>query len=468
VNVTGLTLTGAAAGNYSLASSSAATTANITSRALTITANHASKPYDGAAYTGGNGVTYVGFASGETNTDLIGALAFGGTSQGAINAGSYTLVPSGYSSGNYAFSYVNGALTISQVTLLVTADDTARLYDEVNPTFTASYAGFVNSEGTEVISGFVIVSTAATNGSDAGTYALEVDASFLAADNYSFATSNGVLTINPVSLTGTVTSSANPSPTGSNVTFTATLAAVAPGSTTPSGTMQFYVDGSAFGAPRTLSSGSATLTTNSLTHGLHTISAAFLGNVNYNATSNSLAAAQLINRAPTAGTDTLATRENTPVNAAAFKLLLNDSDADSDSLTVTAVSAASAQGGTVALSGVTVTYTPPTDYSGADSFTYTVTDSFGGTNTGTVNVTVNPASGGPERVVSNEVLPDGNQHLVFAGIPGFSYVVQATTNLSPAVWVNLSTNTAGASGLFNYNDLNATNYSMRYYRSVSH
>ena len=59
-------------------------------------------------------------------------------------------------------------------------------------------------------------------------------------------------------------------------------------------------------------------------------------------------------------------------------------------LTVTAVSASSAQGGTVSLSGTTITYSPPADYFGPDSFTYTATDN--GTpnesTVGTVNVDV--------------------------------------------------------------------------------
>jgi hypothetical protein len=87
--------------------------------ALTVTANAASKTYDGLAYTGGSGVAYSGFVNSETSAVLGGALAYSGTSQGAINAGSYLITPGGYTSGNYAIRYIDGALTVNAATLTV-------------------------------------------------------------------------------------------------------------------------------------------------------------------------------------------------------------------------------------------------------------------------------------------------------------------------------------------------------------
>ncbi|MEO6031027.1 MAG: filamentous hemagglutinin N-terminal domain-containing protein [Burkholderiaceae bacterium] len=80
--------------------------------ALTVTAHAASKTYDGAAYSGGNGVTYGGLVNGETSAVLGGALGYTGSSQGAVDVGSYVLTPQGLSSGNYQLSYVDGALSI--------------------------------------------------------------------------------------------------------------------------------------------------------------------------------------------------------------------------------------------------------------------------------------------------------------------------------------------------------------------
>ena len=64
-----------------------------------------------------------------------------------------------------------------------------------------------------------------------------------------------------------------------------------------------------------------------------------------------------MNDAPVAVDDGgYATPFGTPLAIAAAALLLNDSDADGDTLTVTGVGAAT--GGTVALAGGTITYTP--------------------------------------------------------------------------------------------------------------
>ena len=85
---------------------------------------------------------------------------------------------------------------------------------------------------------------------------------------------------------------------------------------------------------------------------------------------------------------------------------VNDSPGPSNesgqSLSVTAVSATSVQGGAVVLSGGTITYTPPAQHNGPDSFSYTVTDN-GTTNgaadplsaTGAVNVTVTAVNDAP-------------------------------------------------------------------------
>lgn len=111
------------AGNYTITYQNGSLT--ISPAALTATANNASKTYDATAYTGGNGVTYSGFVNSETAAVLGGLLAYGGTSQGAVSVGNYTIIPSGLTAGNYAISYVNGALTISAaVTPPATPDPT--------------------------------------------------------------------------------------------------------------------------------------------------------------------------------------------------------------------------------------------------------------------------------------------------------------------------------------------------------
>src|SRR5207244_2956957 len=71
---------------------------------------------------------------------------------------------------------------------------------------------------------------------------------------YSASTSSATpYTVNPASTTTSVGSDVNPSLAGQMVTFTATIAAVSPGAGTPSGTVQFKIDGSNAGSPATVS-----------------------------------------------------------------------------------------------------------------------------------------------------------------------------------------------------------------------
>src|SRR5207247_9955400 len=85
-------------------------------------------------------------------------------------------------------------------------------------------------------------------------------------------------TVTTANTTTTISSSANPSYFGDPVRFTAT---VSPSAAT--GTMQFKIDGTNFGAAATLSGGSAAGDfIASLTVGSHTIAAVYSGDGNYN------------------------------------------------------------------------------------------------------------------------------------------------------------------------------------------
>ncbi len=109
----GLSLDGLYSGQQGYDISYADTTLTIDKAALSITANDASKTYDGLAFNGGNGVSYSGLVNGEGVGVLGGTLVYGGSAQGAINNGSYAISTSGLTSGNYAITFVDGTLTIS-------------------------------------------------------------------------------------------------------------------------------------------------------------------------------------------------------------------------------------------------------------------------------------------------------------------------------------------------------------------
>ena len=90
------------------------------------------------------------------------------------------------------------------------------------------------------------------------------------------------------------------------------------------------------------------------------------------------------NDPPVAVADNATTLENTPVT---IDVMNNDYDPDGDTLTV--VSATNGTNGSVTNNGSNVTYTPALNFTGTDSFNYTISDGNGGTDTATVNVTVN-------------------------------------------------------------------------------
>ena len=80
---------------------------------LTVTANNAGTTYSGSEFSGGTGVTY----SSTPNANLLGTLRYSGTSQGAVNAGSYAITPGGLYSNQqgYIITDVSGTLTINQL-----------------------------------------------------------------------------------------------------------------------------------------------------------------------------------------------------------------------------------------------------------------------------------------------------------------------------------------------------------------
>ncbi len=91
-----------------------------------------------------------------------------------------------------------------------------------------------------------------------------------------------------------------------------------------------------------------------------------------------------VNQPPVATDDTATVPFDSTNNK--IDVLANDDDPDEDPLTITGVTAASH--GITSTDGDYVYYTPTTGYSGADSFTYTIDDGNGGTDTGAVSITV--------------------------------------------------------------------------------
>ncbi len=116
--------------------------------------------------------------------------------------------------------------------------------------------------------------------------------------NFTASTSPAVTqVVSQAGSTTTTLSNLNPSTYGQNVTFTATVAATAPGAGTPTGTVQF-LDGATSLGTITLAGGKANLSIATLTGGSHSITAVYSGDTNFSG-STSPALTQVVNTAPT-------------------------------------------------------------------------------------------------------------------------------------------------------------------------
>ncbi|MEM7478096.1 MAG: Ig-like domain-containing protein [Planctomycetota bacterium] len=93
---------------------------------------------------------------------------------------------------------------------------------------------------------------------------------------------------------------------------------------------------------------------------------------------------------PNAEDDSLTLDEDTQGSVA---VLDNDSDPDGDSLTIQSFTQGS--NGAVAISGNDLVYTPNANFNGSDSFSYTINDGSGNTDSATVAVTVTPVNDNP-------------------------------------------------------------------------
>ncbi len=378
-----------------------------------------------------------------------------------LGAGTVTVGASQPGDTNYlAATPVNQSFTVTQAVLTVTANNTNRIYGATNPVFTASYSGFVNGDTAAVLSGSPSLTTSATTNSQVGTYVITNSSGTLSSTNYSFSFINGQLTVAQANSALAVSTSSNPSPTGSNVTFTATVTAVSPGAGTPTGTVNFRINGSIIGSGA-LSGGAATFTTNNLAHGTNTVVAEYAGDVNFIGTTNSLTPNQVINTPPVAGNVTITRNPALSVKVRLSTLLANASSPDGDTLNIS-VSPTSASNATVAVSGDWVFYTPQAGFTNADSFTYTVTDGFGGSATGTVTVAIQVDNSQSQNLTVTN-LANGSFFINGSAIPNYTYCLQYSVTNAPFTWQGLASMTADGTGKFVYTD---TNSPPRFYRST--
>jgi len=241
-----------------------------------------------------------------------------------------------------------------------------------------------------------------------------------------------------------LTSSANPSAYSSSVIFTATVQTNGLTAAAATGSVVFYTTNGII-STNVLSGGSASsLTIVSLPRGTNLITASYSGDGNYLGSTNTLS--QVVTNHPPVATNIV--MGALAGVSASLKIIAGKNaptDADGDRLWVSTVQTPSGQGGSVATDGTNVVYTVGSAFAGLDTFTYTVSDGFGGS--ANALVTVNVITNGPNQNQIGGRLAGGQAVLNFLGIPDSAYALEQTHALFPANWKPLWTNISDGAGL---------------------
>ena len=307
---------------YSQTVNPASTTTTLTSSAYPST--YSQTVVFTATVTGGGGTPTGAVAFKDDGTDITGCAAqslnAGGQatcSTSALAVGLHANITAGY----HGDSNFNGSSSAAYSQTVNRAGTTTTLSSSANPsvigqavTFTATVNGasptgvVTFKDGGTNVTG--CVNLASSGGSAVcqvaspvfGTHAITADYSGDASNQ----ASSGLFphVVNKASTTTSMIASVNPSLVGNIVTFTVTVSTVAPGSGTPTGTVDFYEitvpSASNRSARRTAASpalvgGQATFSASGLTVGAHNLQAQYSGDANYSA-SNSAAYPQTVNQ----------------------------------------------------------------------------------------------------------------------------------------------------------------------------
>jgi len=233
-------------------------------------------------------------------------------STSSLTTGSYTITAT------YSGDSNNNTSTSTPITQVITAEASTTLLTSNMPTVPYGTTGVIF---TATVSGSLGTPTGTVqfqdNGANIGTpitisggvaqFALAptqflpgnhpITAVYSGDSTYAPDTSNTVFeTINKLTPTFSISSSANPSIYGNSVIFFGTASGT---QGTPTGTVQFVIDGTNYGAPITLVAGSSQTSTSALIAGTHTVSANYSGDTIYNSATSSLSPILTVSKANT-------------------------------------------------------------------------------------------------------------------------------------------------------------------------
>jgi hypothetical protein len=284
----------------------------------------------------------------------------------------------------------------------------------------------------------------------------------LAGNYFAVATASGgsttssvvTLTVKLLSPGVTLTSSGNPSGFKDAAQFTAQLAP-----TNVTGSVQFLTNGAAFDT-KPLTAGFAVSTNiSTLPRGTNTITAIYSGDANNYSATNTLL--QIVTNHPPTAADAFYSRlAGYPLGIAVANLATNWNDVDGDIVSLATIGV-STNGVTVTNSAGTLIYFDTNNVD--DRFACVISDGAGGTNFQIVHIVIVLTNTVPNIAVMTG--GPNNLTLRLGGAPGDIYILETTTNLvSASSWQPVATNTPGTNGVWQFTDMQATNFNHRFYR----
>jgi len=334
-------------------------------------------------------------------------------------------------------------LVVTPAILGIVANNTNRFYGATNPIFTYTAIGFVNGDTTNLLGGAPSLTTGATTNSPAGSYIITNSIGTLSATNYIFSLTNSMLTVNQAGTSVSLSSSSQTNGYRGGVTFTASLPSTATGNVT------FKTNNAALSTSNLVSGITQSLTITNLPRGTNLITAEYAGDANYLGSTNTLNQV-VTNHPPVVTTWTLLRPAGSNLLIALSEMATNWTDADGDALSLTSLTVQSTNHVNLQVlnwitnqDGVSITnfanaYIGYTNAVGTnDQLSYTISDGYGGSTTGFINVNVDLQTLIGQQSGLN-VGTNGNPKVTFYGVPGYTYVVQRSFDLSG--WLDLLTN----------------------------
>ncbi|MFA5096081.1 MAG: MBG domain-containing protein, partial [Candidatus Omnitrophota bacterium] len=185
--------------NYSLTNTSASVTADITARALTVTADAKAKLYAEADPALTYQITSGSLVGGESLSGVLSRVT-------GENVNTYAIEQNTLTAGaNYNLTYVGANLVINPATLTITANSSSKTYGDT-AAFTGAEFTALGLQNGETIGSVTLNSSGAASTAAVGTYEIipsSAAGGTFTPGNYTITYANGTLTIDPKALTVT-------------------------------------------------------------------------------------------------------------------------------------------------------------------------------------------------------------------------------------------------------------------------